>query len=128
MKNKELKERIITSKIYYNEDIAGQGEWFDLYWYTETEDREEVYSNIFVRFEDHRNWAKIDQGINIKKLKLSIKLLNFVNYDKIQVKFYHTYKSYDYLWEEGDSFDISKKNLIKILKEIINEEQKQTIK
>ena len=31
MKNKELKERIITSKIYYNEDIAGQGEWFDLY-------------------------------------------------------------------------------------------------
>ena len=121
MTSKELKEKIITSKICYDEGIAEKWEWFNLYWYTETEDREEVYSNISFRSEDHRDWAsKINQGINIKKLKLSIKLLNFVNYDKIQVKFYHNYKSYDYVWEEDDSFDISKKDLIKILKKIIN--------
>jgi len=31
MKNKELKERIITSKICYDEGIAEKGEWFNFY-------------------------------------------------------------------------------------------------
>ena len=117
---RKLEEKILGTEIVWNDNVADRGEWFELFsdsWHFMVDH----ITRFSVNYEDQYDWHRpAEYGVRVWVLSSLLEVLRAIPDKKIRIVFCY---NYDYSGDETFDwkYSIEKKELIKILKKLLEE-------